>query len=453
MLIIGSILLLLANAVTLRRDKSILFNRVAILILLYSGILAYDSLAIGSLDTGIGVFSGLFHSTAITHSFDIFIYIIGAVILQLTSFYPRRLRTAKLTSSSGKSKLVNKNEEQFLILEYPLVILFILIGATFLMSSSDLVSMFIAIELQSYGLYILATLYRNSELSTTAGLTYFLLGGLSSCFILLGSSLLYLNSGLTNLDGIYVLASLCDENKGVEAVTFIIDNGFIKTMNVNSQSFNLALLILIIGYLFKVSSAPFHFWSPAWWSGKLSMRDKLSNSGNTLELLVPSHSRKTVGGWSNDSCMVTSQKASEKNVGNRGSKSTILNSIAVKEQRVDGSWHGGGSSKGRCTLKGFFRNYRVKILTKANPHSFISFPAQRSIISISKIKHHPYFVTGFIDAVQFLFYNVVGLLYVLSIILLAYLEYYELSNLYLMSAVPVTVISKTKQKNQVKIVN
>ncbi|RPB17855.1 hypothetical protein L211DRAFT_751763, partial [Terfezia boudieri ATCC MYA-4762] len=154
---------------------------------------------------------GLFHGSATTHSFDIFIYIIGAVILQLTSFYPRRFRTAKLTSQ--KSKLVNKNEEQFLIIEYPLVILFILIGATFLMSSSDLVSMFISIELQSYGLYILATLYRNSELSTTAGLTYFLLGGLSSCFILLGSSLLYLNSGLTNLDGIYVLASFCDANK------------------------------------------------------------------------------------------------------------------------------------------------------------------------------------------------------------------------------------------------
>ena len=149
MLIIGSILLLLANAVTLRREKSILFNRVAILILLYSGLLVYDSLAIGSLDRGIGVFSGLFHSTAITHSFYIFIYIIGAVILQLTSFYPRRLRTAQLTLQ--KSQLVNKNEEQFLIIEYPLVILFILIGATFLMSSSDLVSMFISIELQSYG--------------------------------------------------------------------------------------------------------------------------------------------------------------------------------------------------------------------------------------------------------------------------------------------------------------
>jgi NADH:ubiquinone oxidoreductase subunit 2 (subunit N) len=71
--------------------------------------------------------------------------------------------------------------------EYPLIILFILIGAILLMSSNDLVSMFLAIELQSYGLYIFATLYRDSELSTSAGLTYFLLGGLSSCFILLGS--------------------------------------------------------------------------------------------------------------------------------------------------------------------------------------------------------------------------------------------------------------------------
>lgn len=123
-------------------------------------------------------------------------------------------------------------------------------------------------------------MYRNSELSTTAGLTYFLLGGLSSCFILLGSSLLYLNSGLTNLDGIYVLASLCEENKGVEAVTFIIDNGFIKTINVNSQSFNLALQIMIIGYLFKVSAAPFHFWSP-------DVYDALPTLVTTFVAIVP----------------------------------------------------------------------------------------------------------------------------------------------------------------------
>src|ERR1700678_2389879 len=88
--------------------------------------------------------------------------------------------------------------EQFKIIEYPLI------------STSDLVSIFLSIELQSYGLYLLSTLYRNSELATTGGLTYFLLGGLASCFILLGTSLLYANSGTTNLDGIYVITSLSD---------------------------------------------------------------------------------------------------------------------------------------------------------------------------------------------------------------------------------------------------
>src|SRR6195952_1337112 len=101
-----------------------------------------------------------------------------------------------------RSKIVNKMGEQFKVIEYPLILLFIVSGATFLVSTSDLVSIFLSIELQSYGLYLLSTLYRNSELATS--------GGLSSCFILLGTSLLYANSGTTNLDGIYVITSLSD---------------------------------------------------------------------------------------------------------------------------------------------------------------------------------------------------------------------------------------------------
>src|SRR5437588_7287917 len=108
------------------------------------------------------------------------------------------------------SLIINKMGEQFKIIEYPLIILFIITGSVFLISTSDLVSIFLSIELQSYGLYLLSTLYRNSELATSGGLTYFLLGGLSSCFILLGTSLLYANSGTTNLDGIYVITSLSD---------------------------------------------------------------------------------------------------------------------------------------------------------------------------------------------------------------------------------------------------
>src|SRR5690606_26375026 len=79
MRVIGSILLLLANAVTCRREKRPLFNRVAVLISPILGTLAYDSYGI-SLARVTGILSGIFHSTLITHSFDINLYAIGDVI-------------------------------------------------------------------------------------------------------------------------------------------------------------------------------------------------------------------------------------------------------------------------------------------------------------------------------------------------------------------------------------
>jgi len=91
MLIYSILFLLLSNAVTLRRDKSILFSRVAIIVLLYSSLLAITSLYIASLEKGIGIYNGLFHATSTTLTFQIFIFIISAVILQLTAFYPRKV--------------------------------------------------------------------------------------------------------------------------------------------------------------------------------------------------------------------------------------------------------------------------------------------------------------------------------------------------------------------------
>src|ERR1700724_3299057 len=91
MLVFSILFLLLSNAVTLRRDKSILVSRVSIIILLYSTFLANNSLYIASLSSGVGIYSGLFHITSITQIFHIFLFIISAVILQLTGFYPRKV--------------------------------------------------------------------------------------------------------------------------------------------------------------------------------------------------------------------------------------------------------------------------------------------------------------------------------------------------------------------------
>jgi len=267
MLIYSSLFLLLSNAVTLRRDKSILFSRVGLTILLYSSLIALNSLYLISLDGGIGLYGGLFQATSITQVFHIFIFMISAMILQLTSFYPRKVWLPEF-SSVGKifsynllyyrTMIVNKMGEQFKIIEYPLILLYVVIGAVFLVSTSDLVSIFLSIELQSYGLYLLSTLYRNSEQATSGGLTYFLLGGLSSCFILLGTSLLYANSGTTNLDGLYVITSLSDITN---------DNTTNMLYWYKSYYINFSLLILSVGFLFKVSAAPFHFWSPDVYDG------------------------------------------------------------------------------------------------------------------------------------------------------------------------------------------
>lgn len=425
MIILSTLSLLISNAVSLRRDMSILYNRIAIIALLYAILQSLISFSIIS-NGGIGIHGGLFHVTNITQVFHIFLYSISILILQLTSFYPRKVWVAEHSSLKDlflnkfvyyRTKIINKMGEHLKIIEYPLILLFIISGAVFLMSTNDFISIFLSIELQSYGLYLLSTIYRNSELSTTGGLIYFLLGGLSSCFILLGTSLLYANSGTTNMDSLYVITSISDLNN--------YGNSWY-----NDDYINFSLLIFTIGFLFKVSAAPFHFWSPAERCGKSLFRVKLSNSGDTLELMIPSYNWKVISGWTNYSCMVTSHKNPEKEVGNRGSKSDIIGLTAtslhtlsplggnwskgsVKEQRVYDNWRAVFSPRLRCILPGFERNRIIKIPSKqiiqTQLYSTASKGRPLNIISnttihlsggsaSSEFKLSPWFVTGFADA-------------------------------------------------------
>ena len=259
MIILSILYLLISNAVTSRRDKSILYSRNAISILIYCFLITLNETNVYFLENGIGIYGGLFHVNTITQSFNLFIFIICIIILQLTAFHSRKIWHTNLNGfyslfyklSYNNTNITNKMGQQFKIIEYPLILLFIITGGLFLISSSDIISIFLSIELQSYGLYLLATLYRNSELSTSAGLTYFLLGGLSSCFILLGTSLLYVNYGTTNLDGYYILNNVSNFN-----------DFFLTDLVYKPFYLNMSLVILLVGFMFKISAAPFHFWSP-----------------------------------------------------------------------------------------------------------------------------------------------------------------------------------------------
>jgi len=300
-----------------------LYSRVTITILVISSLITYDNLNFVFLNKGIGIFGGLFHTTCTTSVFHIFILSISSVILLLTSFYPRKVWLKEYSSLDKilfckliyyQTVVINKMGEQYKIIEYSLIILFIVTGALFLISTSDLVSIFLSIELQSYGLYLLSTIYRDSEPATSGGLMYFLLGA----------------------------------------------GGFRK--------------------------------SPV-------LCRKPSNSGNLLKLLVPSYSWKVISGWTNYSGTVKSQKMSENEMENRGSNSVILNNIAVKEQRVDGGLHGISIPCIRYTLKGFERNYQVRILSNSINNQRIFY---RTISTYQPEPNrerfiNPLWLTGFID--------------------------------------------------------
>ncbi len=132
--------------------------------------------------------------------------------------------------------------------------------------------------------------------------------------------------------------------------------------------------------------------------------NKLSNSGDTLKLLIPNYSKKANSGWTNHSEMVISQKIRENEMGNRGSKSEFefnhyptLNS--VKEQRVDGSWYKGFPFVFKVYSKGFRNKLSNQNPFLANMHKNcnMNFIRNVSSLSVKQLKLHPYFVTGFSD--------------------------------------------------------
>jgi NADH-ubiquinone oxidoreductase chain 2 len=210
----------------------LLMTRISSLVFIFASILSYNSFYITQIKSGIGIYSGFFHVSTVSQLLEIFFLVVASLIL--LAMQP--------SGSKNESNLNNKshkiNDINYLS-EYSLIVLFSTLGTTLLVSSYDLISLYLSIELQSFGVYILTALYRNSETASNAGLMYFLLGGLSSCLILLGSGLIYSFTGLTNLEAIYSLISVYDNS---------------------AQGFTLGIVLIILGLLFKIAAAPFHNW-------------------------------------------------------------------------------------------------------------------------------------------------------------------------------------------------
>ena len=135
--------------------------------------------------------------------------------------------------------------------EYTLLVLLSVLGMLLLVSSYDLLSLYLGVELMSLSFYILAAYKRNSEFSGEAGLKYFILGAFSSGLLLFGSSMLYGFTGMTNFEDIAKLLV------GLGAISDTISYSGIV----------IGILFISIALLFKVAAAPFHMWSPDVYEG------------------------------------------------------------------------------------------------------------------------------------------------------------------------------------------
>ncbi len=130
---------------------------------------------------------------------------------------------------------------------YPLI-LFTVVGMMLMASGTDLMTIFLGLEVMSVSLYVLAGFDRAKSKSNEAGLKYFLLGAFSTGFLLYGMALTY---GATGSTRISVIASKVSMMTAPSANTMLLAG----------------MLLMITGFAFKVAAAPFHMWTPDVYEG------------------------------------------------------------------------------------------------------------------------------------------------------------------------------------------
>ena len=128
--------------------------------------------------------------------------------------------------------------------EFPILVTLAVLGMQMMVSSGDLMALYMGLELQSLALYVVAAMRRDSVRSTEAGLKYFVLGALSSGLLLYGASLTYGFAGTTLFSGIF------------DSLSGDVPTGLL-----------IGLVFMLAGLAFKVSAAPFHMWTPDVYEG------------------------------------------------------------------------------------------------------------------------------------------------------------------------------------------
>ena len=169
--------------------------------------------------------SSTFINSLLTKYIKLFILILAFLVIYISSNY------------------LKKNQIYFF--EYPVLLIFSILGMLVMISANDLIILYISIELQSLSLYVLVALRRGSIKGSEAALKYFILGSIASAVILYGCSMVYSVVGATNYE---IIKQFSDQS---------FDNLILS----------LGLVLIISGVAFKLSAAPFHMWTPDVYEG------------------------------------------------------------------------------------------------------------------------------------------------------------------------------------------
>ena len=141
--------------------------------------------------------------------------------------------------------------ERLNFFEYFILFLFSVLSTLLLVSVSDMLSAYLVIELQALCFYILSSFKRNSAYSSEAGLKYFISGSFISGIFLLGCSIIFGLVGTLNFNNLGIL--------------------FFYPFSINLEAFRsfliIGIILVTVVFLFKISAAPFHFWSPDVYEG------------------------------------------------------------------------------------------------------------------------------------------------------------------------------------------
>ena len=130
--------------------------------------------------------------------------------------------------------------------EYPVLVLFATVGMMIMASASNMMTLYLGLELHSLALYVLAAFARDSLRSSEAGLKYFVLSGLASGLLLYGISLVYGFSG---------------------TMDFVALHGALMTPAAAPTGLIIGVVFVLIGLAFKISAVPFHMWTPDVYEG------------------------------------------------------------------------------------------------------------------------------------------------------------------------------------------